>query len=108
MLGWAPGWARAIVRAILAPVIALIRAVLDIGDDIDEWLSNLFGVSLGLFDFVLTAVADFFARQFAVFSFEEPFEIMNGSGTLIPVLLPVRNVAITVNDVEMIITSDFS
>jgi hypothetical protein len=108
LLGWAPAWARAIVRAILAPVISAIRAILDIGDDIDEWLSNLFGVSLGLFDFVAGAVADFFASKFPIFDFEEPFQIMNGSGTLIPVLVPVRDVAVNVNDVEMVITSNFS
>jgi hypothetical protein len=108
LLGWAPRWARAIVRAILSPIIALIRAILDVGDDIDEWLSNLFGSSLGLFDFVLTEVADYFASQFAIFKFEEPFQIMNGTGSLIPILLPIRNVAVNVNDVEMVITSDFS
>jgi hypothetical protein len=106
LLSWAPGWARAIVRAILAPVIALIRAALDIVDDIDEWLSNLLGVSLGLFDFIVGAVADYFAKDFPIFKFEDPFAMLPGSGTKIPVLVPVRNLNVTVNDVEMAVLAD--
>lgn len=106
LLGWAPSWARAIVRAILAPVIALIRAALDVIDDVDEWLSNLFGVSLGLFDFILTAVADYFASQFPIFQFEDPYEMLPGAGVKIPVLVPIRNLNVTVNDVEMAVLAD--
>jgi hypothetical protein len=105
-LSWAPGWARAIVKAILSPIIALIRAVLDIGDDIQEWISNLLGVSLGLFDFILQAVADYFASKNPVFSFEDPFPILQGSGSLIPVLIPIRNLGVNVDDTEMVITTD--
>lgn len=106
LLGWAPGWARAIVRAILSPVIALIRAALDVADDIDEWLSNLFGVSLGLFDFIVGAVADYFAKDFPIFRFEDPLEILPGTGAKIPVLVPVKNLNVTVNDTEMAILAD--
>jgi hypothetical protein len=106
LLGWAPSWARAIVRAILSPFIALIRAALDIVDDIDEWLSNLFGVSLGLFDFIVGAVADYFASQFPILRFEDPLKILNGKNALIPILIPIRNVGVTVNNVEMVITTD--
>lgn len=106
LLGWAPSWARSIVRGILAPVIALIRAALDIEDDIDEWLSNLFGVSLGLFDFILGAVADYFASQFPVFQFEDPLEMFPGNGAKIPILVPVRNLAVNVDDIEMTILAD--
>jgi hypothetical protein len=106
LLGWAPSWARAIVRAILSPIIALIRAALDIVDDIDEWLSNLFGVSLGLFDFIVTAVADYFASKFPIFTFENPFKVLEGTGSLIPILVPIQNVAVNVNDAEMVISTD--
>jgi hypothetical protein len=106
LLGWAPGWARAIVKAILSPIIALIRAALDIFDDIGEWLSNLFGTSLGLFNFVVEAVADYFAKQFPIFQFEDPFKILSGTGNLIPVLVPIKNLNVTVDDAEMAITAD--
>jgi hypothetical protein len=108
LLGWAPGWARAIVKAILSPVIALIRAALDIGDDIQEWLSNLFGVSLGLFDFILTAVADYFASKYPIFQFETPFKILDGNGSLIPILIPIGDVGVNVTDTEMVITSNIA
>ena len=106
LLGWAPGWARAIARAILSPFIALIRAALDVVDDIDEWLSNLFGVSLGLFDFVLEAVADYFADKFPVFQFEDPFEMLPGTGSKIPILVPLSNLNIEVDNTEMKILGD--
>jgi hypothetical protein len=106
LLGWAPSWARDIVRAILSPFIDLIRAALDLGDDLDEWLSNLFGVSLGLFDFIVGAVADYFAKDFPIFKFEDPFEVLPGSGVKIPVLIPIRNLNVTVNDVEMAVLAD--
>lgn len=106
LLGWAPSWARAIVRAILSPFIALIRAALDIVDDIDEWISNLLGVSLGLFDFVAQMVADYFADKYPIFKFEDPFKVLDGSGSLIPVLVPIKNLNINVDDSEMVITTD--
>lgn len=105
-LGWAPGWARSIVRAILSPVIDLIRAALDIVDDIDEWISNLLGVSLGLFDFIAQVVADYFASKHPVFAFDDPFKMLDGNGPLIPVLVPIRNLDIRVDEQEMVITTD--
>jgi len=106
LLFWLPGWARDLVKAILGSIVDLIRAILDIGDDIDEWLSNLLGVSIGLFDFVSTIVADYFANRYPVFEFEDPFPILGYEGIKIPVKIPVRNVSVTVNDAEMILDSD--
>lgn len=108
LLGWMPGWARDLIRAILGPIVDLIRAILDIADDIDEWLSNLLGVSIGLFDFVLTVVADYFANLYPIFEFEDPFPVLDYSGPipLIPVKIPMRNVGVTVNDDEMIVSAD--
>lgn len=106
LLGWLPGWARDLIKAILGPIADLIRAILDIGDDLDEWLSNLLGVSIGLFDFVLTIVADYFAERYPIFSFEDPYPILDYSGALIPVKVPLRDVDATVNDDEMILTAN--
>jgi hypothetical protein len=106
LLSWAPSWARAIVKAILSPVIALIRAALDIVDDIQEFLSNLFGVSLGLFNAIAEVVLDFLGNKFPIFRFEDPHQILEGSNALIPILVPIRNVGIVVNDVEMVLTTD--
>lgn len=106
LLGWLPGWAKDLIKAILGSIVDLIRAILDIADDIDEWLSNLLGVSIGLLDFVATIVADYFANRYPIFAFEDPYPILNYSGPLIPVKIPVRNPAVTVNDVELIVTAD--
>ena len=106
LLFFAPGWAKGIVKAFLKPFIDLIEAALDIPDDIDEFISNLFGVSLGLFDFVVQQVADYFAKTHPVFSFEDPFKMLDGSGPLIPILVPVRNLNIQVDDNEMVVTTD--
>src|SRR5262249_6643613 len=36
------------IVAILGSIVDLVRAILDIGDDVQEWLEDLLGVSLGL------------------------------------------------------------
>lgn len=106
LLGFLPGWAKDLIRAILGPIIDLVRAILDIGDDIDEWLSDLLGVSLGLFDFIVTAVADYLADQFPLLEIEDPFPIMPYQGGLIPVKLPIESLTATFTEDELVITAD--
>ncbi|MBY0395179.1 MAG: hypothetical protein K2X91_01750, partial [Thermoleophilia bacterium] len=106
LLGFLPGWARALIKAILGPIVDLIRFILDIGDDIDEWLSNLLGVSIGLFDFAATLVADWFASRNPIFKLEDPYPVLGYSGPLIPVKVPIRTFDVTVNDAEMILGVD--
>ncbi len=106
LLGWLPGWAKDAIEWILGSIVDLVRAALDLVDDIDEWLSNLLGVSFGLFDFVLTMVADYFASKFPIFGIEDPYPILGYSGALIPVKIPIAQFAVVVDDKEMIITAD--
>jgi hypothetical protein len=106
LLGFLPGWARDIIHAILGPIVDLVRFILDIGDDIQEWLSNLLGVSLGLFDFVLTLVADYFAKRNPIYEVEDPYPILPYDGPLIPVKVPLRDMDVTVTDVEMILSTN--
>jgi hypothetical protein len=108
LLGFLPGWARSLVKAILGGFTSLIRDLLDIGDDIDEWLSNLLGVSLGLFDFAVQAVLEFFAARNSVFDFEDPYPVMKAQGgpsPLVPVLVPVIGPSIAVNDDELVVST---
>jgi hypothetical protein len=100
LLGFLPGWIRDIIKAILGPIIDLIRAILDIPDDIQEWISDLLNVSFGLLDFIATAVADYFAAKFPIYEIEDPFPMLEkGANPNIPILdLRVFN-----DDVEMII-----
>ncbi len=108
LLGWLPDWAKDLVRAALGPVIDVVRAILDIPDDVEEWVSNLLGVSLGLFDFILTIVADYFAAQFPIYELEDPYPIMDADPTvpLIPVKLPIRDLAVTITDDEMVLSGN--
>lgn len=108
LLGWMPGWARDLIRALMGPVIDLVRAVLDIPDDIEEWISDLLGVSLGLLDFVATAVGDYFAAQTPLIEIEDPLEILeeDTSVPLIPVKIPIAKLAVTVSDTEMVLEGD--
>lgn len=106
LLGFLPGWVRDIIKAILGPIIDLIRAILDLPDDIGEWLSDLLNVSLGLMNAILTFVADYFAARTPLYQFEDPFPILPASGGLIPVKIPIRDLAVTITDVEMILESN--
>jgi len=106
LLGFLPGWAKALIRAILGPIIDLVRAILDLPDDIGEWLSDLLGVSLGLFNTIVNAVADYFAGGNPIVEFEDPYPILPASAGLIPVKIPVRNLAVRVNEDEMTLEAD--
>jgi hypothetical protein len=113
LLGFLPGWAKDLILAILGPIIDLIRAILDIPDDIGEWLSDLLGVSLGLFNVIVNAVADYFAAKTPLYEFEDPFPIefvdrlpFSPPVPLIPVKIPIRDVSVKVNDVEMVLEAN--
>lgn len=111
------GWVRDLILAIIGGVADLIRFILDIPDEIDEWLSDLFNISFGLFDFLGTLILDFFGNCVPVFRIDDPFEIMPAevntsvllSGapvTLVPVTVPIRNLDVHVTDVEMVVQAD--
>ncbi len=102
LLGPIPGWAKDLIRAILGPVIDLVRAILDLPDDLDEWLSDLFGTSLGLGDLIAEFLLDYFARKFPINVIEDPFPILESTNGLIPVKVPLTDFTVRVTDVEMI------
>jgi hypothetical protein len=105
-LWFLPGWARDLVKAILGPVIDLVRALLDIPDDIGEWLEDLLGTSLGLLDVITTAVLDHLAAGNALFDFEDPYPVLAASGGLFPVKVPITDFAVRVTDDEMIVEAN--
>jgi hypothetical protein len=102
LLGPLPGWAKDLVRAFFGPIIDLVRAILDLPDDLDEWLSDLFGVSLGLGDLILQILLDYFAREYPINVIEDPFPILPATGGLIPVKVPIEDFTVRVTDDEMI------
>ncbi len=108
LLGPLPSWAKDLILAILGPIIDLVRDILDLPDDIAEWISDLLGVSLGLLNIITNFVADYFANKFPLYELEDPYPILDAdfSVPLIPVLIPVRDLEVLVNTNEMILQAN--
>lgn len=106
LLWFLPGWAKDLIWARLGPVIDLIRGILDLPDDIAEWFSNLLGVSLGLFNTIVTVVTDYFAKQNPIYELEDPYPILSASSGLISVKLPIKDLKVEVNANEMILEAN--
>jgi hypothetical protein len=114
LLGFLPGWARDFIKGLLGPVIDLIRAILDIPDDIQEWISDLLNVSFGLLDFVAQALLAYFANDKPLTWIEDPYPILesvaNPNGPpppmLVPVKIPIRDLVVSNTDTEMVIEAN--
>jgi hypothetical protein len=111
------GWVRDLVLAIVGGIADLIRFLLDIPDDIEEWVSDLFNVSLGLLDVLISLVGDFFGNCVPIYRIDDPLELLPASDstgvllsgttvTLAPVKLPIENLTVRVDDAEMVIEAD--
>lgn len=113
LLGWLPGWALDIIEGIIGSVVDLVRDILDLPDDIQEWISDLLNVSFGLMDLILTFVADYFAAQNPL-QIEDPYPMLratdnpNGSTLpdLVPVKIPIRDLRVFNDDKEMVIEAN--
>lgn len=106
LLGGLPGWARSLIKAILGPVVDLVRAILDLPDDIGEWLEDLLGTSLGLLDTIATAILDYFAAENELLEFEDPYPVLEAAGSLIPVKVPMEDFTVRVTDDEMVVEAN--
>jgi hypothetical protein len=114
LLGFLPGWARDIIKAILGPIIDLIRAILDIPDDIQEFISDLLNVSFGLLDIIGQAVLEYFANESPLTSIEDPYPILEAAAnpndppppSLVPVKVPIRDLRVFNTDLEMVIEAN--
>lgn len=103
---WLPGWAVDIIMAFLGPIVDLITSLLGITTTIAEWLSDLLSNTFGLLGYLETAIADYFANQYPVLHFEDPFPILQASAGLIPVKIPIRNLTSTIDPQEIVIQAD--
>jgi hypothetical protein len=115
LLGGLPDWAKDLIKAILGSSVDLVRVILDIGDDIQEWITDLLDVSFGLLDLIAQFLADYFAEENPIFEVEDPYPIMekapnpnNRPGEpplpeLLPVKLPIRDLTVFNNDVEIVL-----
>jgi hypothetical protein len=105
-ISFLPQWLQDIVWSLVGPIIDLIFDALDIVTDVAEWLSDLLSNLFGLLGLIETAVADYFASQYPIHLFEDPYPILEAEPGLIPVKIPIRNLAATVNSKEMVVTAD--
>ncbi len=114
LLGGLPGWAKALIKAILGPIIDVVRAILDLADDVQEWISDLLNVSFGLLDLILQLIAQHLAAKTPLHQIEDPYPIIGpaanpNSGAppmLIPVKVPIRDLRVFNTDKEMIIEAN--
>lgn len=100
------GWVRDAILEIIGGIADIIRFILDIPDEIDEWLSDLFNVSFGLVDFIATLLLDLLGNCLPIYKIDDPFEILPAKNGLIPVTIPIRNLSALVTDVEMVVQGD--
>lgn len=104
-LWFLPGWARDLVKAILGAPVALVRALLDIPDDLLEWVADLLGTKLGLLNRIATGIANHFLQK-PLFGFEDPMLIMPAEAGLIPVGVPITDLAVHVTDDELVVEAN--
>ncbi|MCY2951699.1 MAG: hypothetical protein NTU53_06940 [Planctomycetota bacterium] len=106
ILAFVPEILRDIVKAIISPIISAIEAILDIPDDILEWLSSLLQTSFGLLDVIAQFIINFIGAMVPFYQFESNYPMIEDASGLIPVLVPVENVAVTINDDELTMLAD--
>jgi hypothetical protein len=115
LLGPLPDWLKEAIELALGSIVDLVRALLDIGDDVQEWLIDLLGVSLGLENLIGQALIEHFVTDDPLFELEDPYPILpkaanpnNQAGQpplpeLVPVKIPIRDLTVSNNDVELVL-----
>lgn len=103
---WVPGWAKDLIWALIGPILDLVKSILGIVGSIEDWLSDLLNSVFDLLGIIETAIADYFAAQYPIYEFEDPYPVLDASGGLIPVKIPIRNLTATVNSKEMVVLAD--
>ncbi len=109
-----PDWAIDFVDFVLGGIEGIIRDVLDIPDDVGEFLLDLIG-NLGIFQALIDAISEYIA--ITLFELEDPLEILpanpvptadNPVAPLIPVKIPIEFLGIRVNSSgnELIVEGD--
>ena len=92
-LGFLPGWARDLVEAILGAFADLIRRLLDLADDVMEWIEKKIGISLGLIDIAISIFFEFFYKGTPIYEMPLRFELMPPDQSGPAVTAPVTNLS---------------
>jgi hypothetical protein len=98
-----PGWAQDLINAVLGDVEDIIRTALGIPDDIGEWFIDMIS-DVGIFQDLVDAITQYFT--ITLFELDDPYPVLPGEGSLIPVGLPIQFLGITVNTSEMVLQAD--
>ncbi len=101
-----PGFIVDALLKAIGPILDLFKGLLGIVGDINDWLTDLLMNTFDLLGIIETAIADYFAAQTPICKFEDPYPILKAEPGLIPVKIPIRNLASHVNSKEMIVTAD--
>jgi hypothetical protein len=101
-----PGFIVDALLAAIGPVLDLVKGLLGIVGDVEDWLSDLLMSGFDLLGLLETSLADFFAARNAIYEFEDPYPVLDGTPLLIPVKIPIRNLESHVNSKEMTVTAD--
>lgn len=101
-----PNWFSDSILWLLGGVEGIIEDILDIPDDIGEWLLDMIS-DLGIVQVVLDLLYDYIALVIPpVFEVEDPYPILDADGVLIPVRLPVEYIGIKVDTQELTLNVD--
>ena len=103
---WVPGWAVDLLWDIIGPILNLIVDLLGIVGDIADWLESLLDDSFNILSFIETAITDYFAGQYPIYEFEDPYPVLEATPTLIPVKIPIRDLTATVDSQEMVVLAN--
>jgi hypothetical protein len=104
-----PGWAQDLIKSILGPVIDLVRTILGFGADFGQWLADQLA-GLGIIDIILTAIADYLAKDNPLIQVADPINIVakDPSIPLIQILIPVEFAGVHVTADELIVEADIA
>jgi hypothetical protein len=88
-----------------APIEWLLSTVLDIGDDLQEWLENLLKIDIGLENLLAHSVLTLL-DDFSLHEIKEPYELLPADGPNPPVKVKFSSLTISNTDEELIVTVD--
>jgi hypothetical protein len=106
------GWAVSLVLDLIGGVLSLIKTILGFTSDVATWIASLLETAFGLGGtptspgLIEAAIVDYFAAQHPIVEFEDPYPILPATAGLIPVKIPIRNLAVSINSAELVLRAD--
>ena len=115
-----PGWAKDLINLILGGIEDIIRVVLNLGDDVVQWLEGVLNGPVGLVDVIITVVTDFLLDKAPFVVTEDPAPVPDPLASkppppppppnpiwhpvdLQPLMVPIAALTPTVNSHEIVL-----